>query len=278
MKQHYGIMRYFFILIALINCINSYSQELCLKVEYSTGVKDSIILGFEEDATLDIDSDYDEVNIFGVTLQPFDLRSIQRKFNSDNDCLYENIYEENIDTKVNIRQFDQNDITKKTFEIILNSPDTNFNIILKSSNIFVDSFISFEPDTCGSSGFPLRYRIEQNLEEIDLKPIMRFNGLTATNYIVLIIDEIGTTNTKELQTSNLSITPNPASDFVNITNQENRIEEISILDIFGKSIQYEKGFNSNEINIELNPFLQGLYLIRVKLDNNLILTQKLYID
>lgn len=276
-NKTYRTMKHLIVFIFLASCTSTYSQQFSLEVEYSSGIKDSILFGFDEAATADIDVDFNEVNIYGTALQPTDLRCIQRISDYNRECQYQWPYNENIDTKINVRQYDQDNLSNRTFEFILTSPDTNFNISLKGSNLFVDGFLRFEPDTCRIPDTPPSVRIQRNLGSYDLKPIMRFYGLSTVNYIVFIIEEIGITSTDEQNSANLSILPNPTSHFVNIANDKNSIQEISILDFNGRRVQYEKGINKKEISLNLNPDLHGLYLIRVSLDNKIV-TQKLYIE
>ena len=174
-------MKNIIVFVLALICTYSYSQEFHLEVEYSSGVRDTVIFGFADDASLGIDSNYNEVNIFGTPLQSSDLRSIQRVEDLDSACQYENNYDENIDSKINIRPFSLGNIKSRSFEFILTTQDTNFNISLKGPNLFVDGFISFEPDTCETPDFPPRFRIEENLVEVDLKPLMRFEGLSNVN-------------------------------------------------------------------------------------------------
>ena len=93
------------LIILFLTTIGTYcqAQEFTIIIEYSTGDKDSVVFGFSDDATLGIDSEYNEVNIYGLPLQPFELRTIQRVLDVDSDCTYENIYSENIDAKIDIR-------------------------------------------------------------------------------------------------------------------------------------------------------------------------------
>ncbi len=273
-------MKYLTILILTTICTCSSAQRLFLEVDYSSGIQDFVTFGFSGNATLGIDTIYNEENIYGTPLQSNDLRSIQRIPDYGRDCQYENRYDENIDSKINFRQMDLTSLRSRSFEFVLTTQDTNFNIRLTAEEtLLLDYFISFEPDTCRTPGFPQRFRLEQDLGEVNLKPLMRSNGLTAVNYIVITVENITVlTNTQEHILAGFSISPNPASDFVTISNEDHIIQEISILDPLGNTIQKENGFLDTTINFELNPDLQGLYLIRVKYDDNEILTQKLYID
>ena len=77
----------------------------------------------------------------------------------------------------------------------------------------------------------------------------------------------------------IQIFPNPVIDkILNIT-AENSIVKIEILDIAGSSVfiqKYEK--ETKKVVLNLDNLYRGLYIIKVKLDNNSIFTEKIMIE
>ena len=60
----------------------------------------------------------------------------------------------------------------------------------------------------------------------------------------------------------ISISPNPSKDYVNINFNDNKIQKISILDINSKIIIERINVNSNEIIIDISAFANGIYFIK----------------
>ena len=76
----------------------------------------------------------------------------------------------------------------------------------------------------------------------------------------------------------LNILPNPAEDFIDIKSEGNVIQEIALLDFSGKKILFEKLSNRSFKRLYLNPQLHGLYLLKVKMKNNQVVTRKVIVN
>jgi len=67
----------------------------------------------------------------------------------------------------------------------------------------------------------------------------------------------------------ISIYPNPAKDYFTINLDNNEKSDLKILDITGKVV-YERNF-SKEINISTEKFKEGIYFVKVKNNDNIII-------
>jgi len=69
----------------------------------------------------------------------------------------------------------------------------------------------------------------------------------------------------EFFTSKFNVFPNPATDIVMITNNENIVvEQIEIYDINGKNIKSQNYSNQNEIQFNISDLALGTYMIHIK--------------
>ena len=66
----------------------------------------------------------------------------------------------------------------------------------------------------------------------------------------------------EFSHSNLRIYPNPASDFVIIDNQNNKIISIELFDISGRFVE-KYTMNTKQTTIDVTHLMQGIYFVRV---------------
>lgn len=74
---------------------------------------------------------------------------------------------------------------------------------------------------------------------------------------VTLADALGTLGASELK--DLSIYPNPATDFINIYNVKHQIEKVAVFDLSGKLMLSD---NKQKINVSRLP--SGVYLLSVK--------------
>lgn len=90
---------------------------------------------------------------------------------------------------------------------------------------------------------------------------------------VMFLDNINVTATLPLSSNSFgldtfSVTPNPANDFVNISNSKNnKISEISITDINGRQVKNLKFNNVTETKCNVSDLNSGVYFITINTDN-----------
>ena len=122
--------------------------------------------------------------------------------------------------------------------------------------------------TVKAQGFSISSR---NYEAIDKTPDMGINF-----YRLKEVDKNGVTNYSNIRSvtfdanSNVLVTPNPASDFINVTVFKNTVSMVRIylFDINGVLVhQYNTNNKSLQINTSLLP--KGVYLLKVDSDNKI---------
>ena len=101
-------------------------------------------------------------------------------------------------------------------------------------------------------------------------------------YRLEVVDKDGKKSYSEVRTvelkinnEELRINPNPAKDFVTISG--NNIKEISIVDLFGRTV-ITKAMNSNTINVAFNNLSKGIYLVKALQRDGSIKTEKLVVE
>jgi len=88
------------------------------------------------------------------------------------------------------------------------------------------------------------------------------NGCVDTSlcYTVTISD------VETITTSDITIYPNPAHDFVVIENSKLRIQNLEVLDITGKTIK-QLTVNNSEYKIQVEDLKEGVYFIKLTTNN-----------
>jgi N-acetylneuraminic acid mutarotase len=82
---------------------------------------------------------------------------------------------------------------------------------------------------------------------------------------------------KELEKDNsFLIYPNPVTDFLTISSKDCMMNEIEIMDIYGKTV-FQQILNSSSVNVKL-PMDKGSYILLIVTDQNKITHQKLIIE
>ncbi len=85
-----------------------------------------------------------------------------------------------------------------------------------------------------------------------------------------------TASINNVATGNVSVFPNPASDFIYIINK-NKIKSISIADILGKKVKNIKPDKKN-ISVNISDLNKGIYIISGELENNTTFEKKIIIQ
>jgi len=73
------------------------------------------------------------------------------------------------------------------------------------------------------------------------------------------------------ENNDLVVYPNPASDKVTITNNDNFAKEIavSIFNITGQQIMSDKFKNLNKIELDISKVEKGIYFLKIQMDNQI---------
>jgi len=102
---------------------------------------------------------------------------------------------------------------------------------------------------------------KQKFSPKDGKGNIKIHGVKAGQYCFANVALA--TKTSEISGLN-NIYPNPASDFINIANDENKIEEISLFNIFGNTIYMDNSIGAGDIRINVKSYIPGIYFVKTK--------------
>ncbi len=83
----------------------------------------------------------------------------------------------------------------------------------------------------------------------------------------------GTSTGNAIGTGNISIFPNPTNDAVTVSSTQPIISNIQVIDVNGKKLGEYNYNNSSSVNISLNNFPPGTYLLRVNNSTSKVVTK-----
>ena len=78
------------------------------------------------------------------------------------------------------------------------------------------------------------------------------------------IDEVFDTPNKEI-----SIYPNPSSGRVKVKCAVDRIEQVLVVDIYGRSVYVQQGMHADAVHLDLEFLPKGMYMLQVRLDDGI---------
>jgi len=84
-------------------------------------------------------------------------------------------------------------------------------------------------------------------------------------------------DTEDFDASEVALIPNPASDSLHISINNNLISTISILDLKGSVIIYEENIATSEKTISINSLQSGIYIVKINSENGQSIIKKLVI-
>lgn len=79
---------------------------------------------------------------------------------------------------------------------------------------------------------------------------------------------------EEHSPSDYTIGPNPTNDKVTVSIQEGMVESIQLYDVVGRLMLSMKPQHTNDIEVDLSHFPEGVYILKVTMDNNCVISQK----
>ncbi len=143
----------------------------------------------------------------------------------------------------------------------------------KNSNDLMDTIIAYGNDTTGSSG-SVTYSIGQvyytSIEESEYNVVQGIQHQETYN-------SLDTQDVIEPKTE-ISIYPNPTTDFVNINMEgyelENGLRSYQLYDFQGRLLK-QNTINQNETQVNLSDLSSSIYLLQVYVDNKALKTFKI---
>lgn len=106
-----------------------------------------------------------------------------------------------------------------------------------------------------------------------------FSTIGAPNYS-LYVNQPNTASSiteQELNSKNIQLYPIPANDQLNLSLEKDRISEVSIYDQVGKMVYSINNFDRNTVSISTEKFSSGIYIVKMKSADGVILTKKIAI-
>jgi len=281
-------LKRYFILIATLLCFlplksQSFSEPIItLFFEDNAGRKDTITFGLNDSATVNIDTAFNEVNIFGTPLDSLDIRIIQRDTNNY-ECIGNYLYSTpsnpqyfttNRDLKIDIRSnwaIYQNvssyEAVDNNFEIILHAH--NYPITVKSN---LQNFYGYPIIPLAKVLYPNcteEYNYNSSIYYTDKFYDLLNNNIdsvvvtdTAITSFIISFDIFVGINEFSKTTPKWKIQPNPANDNITIgglTTYDGRLEIINIL---GEIVFSHKIYTIEHATISINQLKNGVYFIR----------------
>jgi len=261
--------------IFVTNFVKSQDFEIKLIAEDINGKTDTIIFGINENSTIGIDESFGEFDIYNSEFDTLDIRVIHRDLNEHN-CLREThwsnygddlYFEENIDTKIDLRPYGQFSSIYTNFEILVNAYELPVKIYGDFEGISMNAFE-------GWSGLHL---LNSECETIDTKSIYYEGQITEmfeitdtlTTLVAQFLFEVGIV---ENHLFNFSSFPNPTDGILNLEFKDNNIQKLIISDITGNELILKTEIQQNE-QIDLSSFDRGIYIVSIQTDNEIFTTK-----
>lgn len=82
-------------------------------------------------------------------------------------------------------------------------------------------------------------------------------------------ETVGSTKVKDVESSSLSIFPNPTSGAVTIRLGDKIIDRVEVVDALGKTV-LSADYNDNEVSIDLTEFGTGMYFVKVTSEDDIV--------
>ncbi len=245
------------------------SFSLTIYAEDAVGVTDSVILGFNELASLGLDSALEEVNIYGQGFDDLDLRIIQRDSTNHN-CLFESnstgnlgdhlYYAENMESKKNFRNEGMEFSIHNNFEMLLHSKNPPVKLsayffdALGNSAYFSGSMITLKNINCDLIQ-------SQKIFNVDEDSIFTISDSILTLVLELFTD----LSAGSIQNSKrITFYPNPATEHICFNLPENNDEGVlvNIFSINGRVLKsYIVNGNQGEHILDVAELIPGVYII-----------------
>lgn len=263
------------VLFGLLCWLNIIAQEVLVSFyfEDAVGRKDTVVVGLDNNATHNIDTVFNEIDIFGTPLDSFDVRVVQRDTLA-NSCVYNyfwnningiQFYPTNRDLKVDIRSIN-----------FLGGPVVNFGSIQNNFEIRVHAFDY--PVTVTAEVVEQILGLFENwtfLDVVDTNcvatnqfflydfrniPLILTSSMDTTIIfqfgIHVGIEEFGKTAPK------WKILPNPSNDIITLSGFEVFDGKIEIVNLLGEIVETKTVSAVTFPIININQLKNGIYFIR----------------
>lgn len=254
-----------FLLIFIFISGFSQSNTFVIKVIDSKGLKDSVAMGYRDNATIGIDPSLDESNYFGEPDSDLDIRSIQRNtITKDGFWLFSLSggflvlpFSNNVDLKKDFREYAMIE------HFIVQVQAKNYPVTVKVSYFKFDQtvpycFYSKTNESDFIDGAELHYLLTTK----NTDTIVVFNNATENKLIGFHPQTITKVIEHSRNDIDLKLYPNPASNVLFIKSSTAKVENVVVLDCQGVEMaKFQMQNNSMELNISHYP--KGIYFIQI---------------
>lgn len=250
----------------------TYESIITLYFEDNAGRKDTITFGMSDSATVDIDTAFNEVDIYGTAYDSLDIRIIQRD-TSNYECIGNYLYSfpndpqfftTNRDLKTDIRDintFYYGSISG-TFEIAFRN--VVFPITIKAdeqnyiNSMFYgwSAFYALDSNCSGTMHSGLNNLINSNNND----SLILYDS-SITHLVFQFDHEVGI-NEFSKTTPTWKIQPNPAKNNITLSGINTFDGTIEILNLLGEIVLSKNVFESNNPSIAVEYLKNGIYFIR----------------
>lgn len=128
----------------------------------------------------------------------------------------------------------------------------------------------------GESTFRMDYHSNSNSFFLGCSSLSGISGekteanIGSNDYWIMKLNDV-TLNINNLESNiNFSLLPNPTDNILEISTNQEHINQITIYNINGKLINNYKGLDSNKVNINVSKFNLGTYLVKIESQNKTI--------
>ena len=269
----------FFTFSCLLFSVNAQnSLTLQLFVEDNAGRKDTLIFGLNDDPNASvqygIDTNLGEANIYGITKNDLDIRSILRD-SASLECLTVNpwsstatslSYSENIDTKIDFRPMiwaNGFEGLSNNFEFSIHAVDYPVTVSVDFSDFPNSIFSYFEgwssihlyDENCNDYGY------QQMASFLTNDSIFTLLDSSFNKLIVHLEHEVSTYKIEDAPT--WKAFPNPVTADLNIEMEQMTSGNIQILNSIGQSVKTYSFENQELIQLNIGELPKGIYFVKL---------------
>jgi len=271
-------------LLLLLLSLSTYGQEFILPIffEDSIGNKDTVIIGYDTNATYSIDEDFDEVDIIDSSYnEEFEVRASIYDYNE----LWENdgrIIESKIMIIGNVCN-DPNYYGESNSIMVLIKSDHWPITVRWNSDLFQEQcnfteIVNCKPggwfDVCGEVPTQIEMMEQDSVTYIDTDYKLELENDTLRGLFFPFYNSINVSVEDKIEEDKIILFPNPSSDEVEfkIGSEDGQFDNINIK-IFDKSGKEIMSLNVNE-KIDISTWLNGVYYYMIYESNILLKSGK----
>lgn len=267
-----------FILIITLLCFlplksqGTYESIITLYFEDNAGRKDTITFGMSDSATVDIDTAFNEVDIYGTPYDSLDIRIIQRD-TTNYECIGNYLYStpndpqfftSNRDLKTDIRDINtfyhgsissifEIALRNVAFPVIIKAQSQNF---LYSTFAVWSTFYALDSNCIGNMHYGL-----QNLVNSYSNDSLIMHDSTITN-LIFQFDVHASINEYNQTTPTWKIQPNPAQSNITLNGLSIFDGKIELLNLLGEIIFSQNVYGIENTSVTVEHLQNGIYFIR----------------